>query len=82
MNIKSYIYIHFINILYFILLYLNLFSTILTLSFSNPISAYLSNGDVFIIHKYGIDICDHNLTKILKSQIVFSENEYLTTDNL
>ena len=46
MNIKSYIYIDFINLLYFIILYLNLFPTISTLSFYNPISASLSNGNI------------------------------------
>ena len=82
MNIKSYIYIDFINILYFIILYLNLFPTISTLYFYNPISVCLSNGNIFIIHKYGIDVCNHNVTKIVKSPIVFSKNEYLTKDNL
>ena len=51
------------------------------ISSSNPSSIYLSNGNLFIIHKMRIDICDENLN-INKTSITFSNDEQITTDKL
>ena len=51
-----------------------------SLSFIYPTSFYLSNGNIFIIHKYGINICNSNLNEIIKNITVF-ENE-ITEENL
>ena len=47
----------------------------------NPTTASLSNGNLFIIHQTGIDICDDNLNKISTSMVFSNENK-ITTDNL
>ena len=71
-------YIH----LLFIIFYLKIWKTNLRLSFTNPLSIYLSNGNLFIIHKYGIEVCNKYLTEIIKSQIIFEEEEFITTQKL
>ena len=80
MEVKS--YIKHINILFTILLYLNLFQINSDIFYPYSLTITLSNGNLFIVYKYGIDICNHNLTKIIKSSIVFSNNEQITNDNL
>ena len=51
------------------------------ISYSNPSSISLSNGNKFIIHNSGIDIFDGNLNKI-KTSLTFSNTEQITTENL
>ena len=71
-----------INIFLFIILYSKIFPTNSRLSFYNSKSSFLSNGNIFIIHKYGVDICNQNLTKIIKSPIIFSNSEQITSEKL
>ena len=46
--------------------------------YSNAIT--LLNGNIFIIHKSGVDIYDESLTKKIKSIITFNEEEIVTKD--
>ena len=50
------------------------------ITFIYPNSLFLSNMNIFIIHKYGISICDSNLISIIRNITVF-ENE-LTEEDL
>ena len=61
--------------IFFIIFYVKITLINLRLSFINPTSLYLLNGNIFIIHKYGIDICNNYLTKIIKTPIVFPLEE-------
>ena len=74
-------YINYINPLIFILLVLNISKINSTNSYTNPKIISLLNGNLFIIHKDGIDICYKDFTKI-KTSLTFSENEKITIDNL
>ena len=38
--------------------------------------------NLFIIYESGIDICNHNLTKKIKTSIVFPNNEQITNEKL
>ena len=53
-----------------------------TLSFVNPLSISLNNGNIFIIHKYGIDVCNQYLSLIVKTPITFSSTEQITIENI
>ena len=51
------------------------------LSFSFPIATTLNNGNIFIIHKTGITICDYSLTKIIKYVTNFTtDDEQISTE--
>ena len=50
-------------------------------SSSNPSSIYLTNGNLFVIHKTGIDIYDENLN-FIKTSMTFSIDEQISTDKL
>ena len=51
------------------------------LNFSYPTAITLNNGDIFIIHKYGITICDSSLLNIIKNVKNFtSENEQISSE--
>ena len=65
--------------LFFIVILSILSSVSSEITFSYPTSTYLLNGNLFIIHKYGIDICDNLLTKIIDTPIIFSEEEQIST---
>ena len=41
------------------------------LSFINSLSISLDNGDIFIIHKYGINVCNQEFSKKIKAQLHF-----------
>ena len=49
------------------------------LSFNFPYSLTLANGNIFIIHQNGINICDYHLTTILENITTFSEDEKIKT---
>ena len=68
----------FINLLFFCIIN-NINST---LSFINSLSISLDNGDIFIIHKYGINVCNQELSLIIKTPITFSSEEQITTEKL
>ena len=45
-------------------------------------SAQLNSGEFFLIHKYGIDICDEKRTTIVRNILTFSEEEQITTEKM
>jgi len=49
---------------------------------SNPVSTTLTNGNIFIINKYGVYICDKSLSTIIKTSLSFSADNQLTKDDL
>ena len=59
---------NFIPIALFILP-ISLFSITLSFPFYNLQSEKLKNGNLFFVHKNGIDICDFNVTRILRTEI-------------
>ena len=46
----------------------------------NLYSAVLSNLDFLFVHKYGIDIVDYDITKVLRREIIFTEEEQITDE--
>ena len=51
------------------------------ISFIFPYSLTLSNQNIFVIHRYGITVCDSYLTKVLEEIIVFPEDEQINTED-
>ena len=45
-------------------------------------SAQLNSGEFFLIHKYGIDICDENRKKIVRNIWTFPEEEQITIEKM
>ena len=69
--------------LIFILIFLlNIHMSISTLSFTFPISTALTNGNIFIIHQDGINVCNSGVTKIIKNSYQFNEDEKISKDIL
>ena len=52
------------------------------ISFIYPHSTILSDGNILIIHKYGITICNQNNTQIIRNIIVFIGDEILEEESL
>ena len=50
------------------------------ISFSFPYALSLSNGNILIIHKTGITICDNLLSKIIKNITIFESSEQIGTE--
>ena len=48
--------------------------------FNYPYCLSLSNGNILVIHKTGIDICDHSLSRIIKNISVFEGDEEISND--
>ena len=68
------------------LLYIYLLSIIITISntsifFNFPYSISLSNGNILVIHRFGITICDYLLSKIIKKIVIFNEDEEITSES-
>ena len=49
-------------------------------SFNFPYALSLSNGNILVIHKTGITICDNLLTKIIKNATIFITSEQIETE--
>ena len=49
---------------------------------TNPVSTTLDNGNIFIINKNGVYICDKSLSSIIKTSLSFSADNQLTKDDL
>ena len=79
MNIKYFFDI--IKILISIELYLLPNKVNSKLSFTYPYAITLSNGNIFIVHKFGIDIYDPLLSKLIKKILIFSDEEQIETEN-
>jgi len=65
-----------------IVLLINTYSIFSSLSFSYPSAVTLINGNYFVIHKYGISICDSSFSKIINN-ITIAENtaELISNEN-
>ena len=69
------------NFIFIIILNIIIKEAYLYISFHFPNSLFLSNGNIFIIHKYGISICNSNLTEIIYN-ITFENDDIITVENL
>lgn len=49
---------------------------------TNPVSTSLDNGNIFIINKNGVYVCDKSLSNISKTPLSFSGDNQLTKDDL
>ena len=76
--------IYFLSIKYVLitLLFLINFSKNTQLSFTFPTATTLNDGNIFIIHKTGITICDSNLSIKIRDVDIFSEDKQITSQNL
>ena len=70
------------NVLLFIILCDLMIHINTSISFMYPFSISLSNGNIFIIHKLGISVCDPLLSKIIKNITIFTEEEQLKEETL
>ena len=50
--------------------------------FYNLQSARLQNGNFIFVHKYGVDIVNHNVSKIIRHEISFTEEEQITVEKM
>ena len=77
MNTKFIISIKYI---YIITILFNIFSIFSSLSFSFPNAVTLINGNYFVIHKYGISICDSSFSKIINNVTIFENIDLITNE--
>ena len=63
------------NLLFIFILFLQISYIHSTLSFEYPTSVTLKNGNIFIIHKTGVTICDPSMTMRIKDILNFSTNQ-------
>ena len=75
-------YYIFFNVFYLIIIFILINKNISLISFTYPSSISLSNGNIFIIHKSGISICNSALSEIINNITIFNEDEFLTPDSL
>ena len=65
--------------LFMIIIFIN--TSFSYVEFTYPYAIKLnSTNNIFVIHKYGIDICDENFTEIIRTVETFSASEILGTD--
>ena len=67
-------------IIHFIILYHIIYQIYSKISYIYPYAFTLSNGNIFIVHKYGIDIIDSSFSKIIKKVLIFSDEEIIETE--
>ena len=80
--IKHLKYFSFSSILYFFILLIIHFSFIISsISFEYPSALTLNNGNIFIIHKTGVSICDPSNSTIIKDIIIFKESEQIKNED-
>ena len=72
---------HF-SILNLFILYTNILPIIFSFPFYNLQSIQLLNGNFLMIHQNGIDICNKGLTKIIKTEFIFTDDEKITPDKM
>ena len=74
-SIKSFLF----ALVYIIIIKLNTINSFI--SFIYPNSLLFSDGNIFIIHKFGISICNPNLTYIIKNITNFEEDDIISLEN-
>ena len=70
------------HFLVFLLFYLFFIPNIFSFPFYNTQSEQLINGNFLIIHQYGIAICDNELSRIIRTEKVFTDDDIITTDKM
>ena len=68
------------KLLYMYIFYIIITKSNLSIFFNFPYSISLSNGNIFVIHKSGISICDYLLSYIIEDIIIFKEDEQIKTE--
>jgi len=68
------------NISFLLILSIIINPSISSILFSYPYALSLSNGNILVIHKSGIDICDHSLSRIIENISVFEGEEEINND--
>ena len=63
------------KVLYIISFLLNISFIFSYISFNYPNAVTLKNGNIFVIHKYGISICDNSYSIIIKNITFFPINQ-------
>ena len=75
-------YDYFSNKLFFTILFILNFSiTISTLSFEFPTAVTLNNGNIFVIHKTGVSVCDPSFETKKENIITFTSGNQISSDN-
>ena len=59
---------------------LSIFSLVSPIYFNYPTSIFLKNGNIFVIHKSGITICNADFTYIIKEVAIFPESEQILNE--
>ena len=72
--------INFRIIFYLFILFIIINQALSNISFSFPYALSLSNGNILVIHKTGITICNSLLSKIIKNIITFKDDEQIQTE--
>ena len=78
--VKIFNYFSF-RLIYITLLILNFTNTISSLSFEYPTVVTLNNGNIFVIHKTGVSICDPSFSLIINNVTVFESGNQITSPN-
>ena len=76
----EFVKLFYINFYSFILLSITLSQIKSILSFTYPSAITLSNGNIFVVEKFGIYICDHTLSYIIKTEFTFSEEDQIKNE--
>ena len=74
---KKNFYFNIIN-LHLLILYINIFGISFSFPFINLQSEQLNNGNFLMVHQYGIDICNEDLSQKIRTEIIFSEDEQIS----
>ena len=59
------------KLLYIIIFLLNISQITSFISFTYPTAVTLKNGNIFVIHKYGVSICDNSFITIINNITIF-----------
>ena len=70
-----------IKLIYLIFILFNSFSIFSSLSFSFPNAVTLIDENYFVIHKYGISICDSSFSKIISNITISTNTELISNEN-
>ena len=64
-----------------LIIFVNLFLTISNINFIYPNSVTLNNKNIFVIHRYGVSICNSFCSRIIKEVLTFSISEEISTED-
>ena len=69
------------NLIFFIIFFIELNIINSTLSFSYPTSVTLTNGNILVVEKNGIYICDPTMETMINTAFTFIEEDQIDDDN-